>query len=79
MSPDLFDFVVDDVVYAALRFEFCDGRVGGRQAEPLRAGLEIGLGEGRKTMMMGEENLNYSQCAEPQRLRSARFEGATFL
>lgn len=44
MGPDLFDLVVDDIVDAALGLELCHGRVGGGQVEPLRAGLQVGLG-----------------------------------
>lgn len=44
MRPDLFDLVVDDVVDAALGLELRHGRVGGREVEPLRAGLQVGLG-----------------------------------
>lgn len=43
MRPDLFDLVVDDVIDAALGLELRHGRVGGREVEPLGAGLQVGL------------------------------------
>jgi len=46
VGSDLFDLVVDDVVDAALRLELGHRGVGGRQVEPLRAGLQVGLGGG---------------------------------
>lgn len=46
VRPDLFDLVVDDIVDAALGLELRHGRVGRREVEPLRAGLQVGLGGG---------------------------------
>lgn len=45
MRPDFFHFVVDDIIDAAVRFEFGHGGVGRRQVEPLGAGLKVGLPE----------------------------------
>lgn len=57
VRPDLFDLVVDDVVDAALGLELRHGRVGGREVEPLRAGLQVSLGGKPEGVQSNRSNL----------------------